>query len=119
MRKYLIAVLILAFTLGMGKLAFAADSPGPDSPGKSEAPTIERRSETTNLDVDIQTPKSEQGQRGPEGVPGPQGAPGPAGASGGTFLGMDSTVALLVGLAILLVAIIAIVAASRGGREYH
>jgi hypothetical protein len=125
MKKYVIAALVLFFALGVAKLAAAQDSPAKDSPGKSEGQAVERRSGDTN--VDIQVRKGEEGRagpQGPEGRPGPEGAPGPRGpagapgTSGGTILGMDSNVALLIGLAILAVVIVAIVAASgRGGRE--
>jgi hypothetical protein len=124
MRKYVIAALVLFFTLGVAKLAAAQDSPRQE-PGKAPGQAVEPRSGDTN--VDIQVRKGEEGRsgpQGPEGRPGPEGAPGPRGpagapgAPGGTILGMDSNVALLVGLAILAVVIVAIVAASgRGGRE--
>jgi hypothetical protein len=56
------------------------------------------------------------GPQGAPGTPGPQGAPAPSGSSGGTtFLGMDSTVALLVGAVLILVVIVAIVAISKSG----
>ena len=116
MKKYLIATLFLLASLGLATLAAAQESPQ-----KSEGQTTERRSSETNVDIDVQ--RGEQGQRGPEGRPGPEGpegAPGPrgaAGASGGTILGMDSTVALLLGLALVCIVIVALVAASRGGRE--
>ncbi len=127
MKRYVIAALVLFFTLGVAKLAAAQESPGRDSASKSQAQP-ERRSSDTNVDVQIQKgdrgqrapqgPEGRPGPEGPAGAPGPQGAPGPAGAAGGTFFGMDSTVALLVGLGILLVVIVAIVAASgRNGRE--
>jgi len=63
------------------------------------------------------------GAQGPAGTPGPQGAPGmpgpqgPGGGSSGgsTILGMDSTVALLIGAVLILVVIVAIVAISNSG----
>jgi hypothetical protein len=123
MKKYVIAALVLFFTLGVAKLAAAQDSPRQD-PGKRPDQSVERRSNDTNVDIRVQ--KGDEPRRdlqGPEGRPGPEGAPGPRGPAGapgpsGTILGMDSSVALLVGLGILAVVIVAIVAASgRGGRE--
>ena len=101
-----------------------------DAPRKNEGARIEGKAGDTNFDVQVQGRESQQNRaqerRGPEGdrgVPGPQGpagapgAPGPAGPSGpsgGAVLGMDPTIALLVGLGVLAVVIVAIVAASRG-----
>jgi hypothetical protein len=127
MKKYVVAALILFFTLGVAKLAAAQDSPRQE-PGKSPGQSVERERRSSDTNVDIRVQKGDEGRRGPqgpEGRPGPEGAPGPRGpagapGSGGTFWGMDPTVALLVGLAVLAVVIVAIVAASgRGGREVH
>lgn len=97
---------------------------------KNDGQAVQPPSRDTNVDIRVQGEKGEQssrsqpgsegtpGREGPTGAPGPQGpagAPGPSGASGDTILGMDSTVALFVGLALILVVIVAIVAASRGG----
>jgi hypothetical protein len=64
-------------------------------------------------------PEGAPGKPGPQGAPGapgPQGAPAPSGSSGGsTILGMDSTVALLIGAVLILVVIVAIVAISKSG----
>jgi hypothetical protein len=124
MKKLIIGALILFFTFGLATLAAAQES------GKSESPSVEKRSGDTNVDIRVQGEKRNEGARsapdadrereapgrqGPAGAPGPQGAPGPAGSSGGTFLSMDPTAALLIGLGVLAVVIIAIVAASRGG----
>lgn len=126
MRKYLIGVLIVFFTIGIGTIAAAQDSPR-----KAERPSadIQGRSGDTQVDIQVQQ-KGEEGKRGvrdrdidrgrpgpegPAGAPGPRGPAGDPGPGGGTILGIDSTVALLVGLAILAVVIVAIVAASRGG----
>jgi hypothetical protein len=121
MHKYLTAAFVLIFAMAMATLAAAQDSPRPDSPSKTES--VERRSSETNLNVDIQPgERGAPGERGPEGrpgEPGPQGAPGPSGGSGGSILGMEPTVAVLLGLAVLLVAIVAIVAASRGGETHR
>jgi hypothetical protein len=130
MKKYLIGVLILFVTLGVATIAAAQDSTRKDQGG-----SIKGQAGDTKFDVQVQGEKGDPGRRGPEGAqgergrpgpegpagaPGPQGAPGPAGSAGGTFFGMDSNVALLIGLGILAVVIVAIVAASgRGGREVH
>jgi hypothetical protein len=127
MKKYLAVILLLSITLGVSTLAAAQDSPQ-KSEGKA---TVQGRAGDSNFDVQIQGGKDGQGQRGtqrsegergmpgpqgPSGAPGPQGPAGPAGPSGGgTFLGMDPTVALFLGLGVFAVVIIAIVAASRGG----
>jgi len=124
MRKYLIVTIILFLTLGVATLAAAQDSPAK----KDEGVSAKGQSGDTKFDIQVgkgdepqrgaQGPEGEKGlpgREGPSGAPGPQGPPGPAGSSGGTFLGMDPTVALLIGLAILAVVIVAIVAASRGG----
>jgi hypothetical protein len=84
-------------------------------------------------DVQIQIQGGEKGRPGEAGTPGAPGAPGPQGApgtpapqaspaspssSGGTtILGMDSTVALLIGGVLILVVILAIVAVSRSGSK--
>ena len=123
--KYLLSFLLLFFTLGI-----AGSVRAQDTPRKNEGARIEGKAGDTNFDVQVQGRESQQNRaqerRGPEGdrgVPGPQGpagapgAPGPAGPSGpsgGAVLGMDPTIALLVGLGVLAVVIIAIVAASRG-----
>ena len=113
-------------------LASAAAVSAQDSPGKDQGGSAKIQGKAGDGGVDIRVQgKGEQKDRidpapaapqGPAGVPGPQGAPGPqgpAGPSGGTqILGMDPTIALLVGLAVLAVVIVAIVAASRG-RDTH
>ena len=126
----LIAPLILFVIVGVASLAAAQQSPG-ESPRKNEGFSAQGRGGDTKFDVQVgpreaqrdpQGPQGERGRAGPEGPAGPQGPQGPAGApgpaGGGTILGMDSTIALLVGLGILAVVIVAIIAASgRGGRE--
>ena len=123
--KSLLSVLLLFFALG-----FAGAVGAQDAPRKNEGARIEGKAGDTNFDVQVQRRESQQDRaqerRGPEGdrgVPGPQGpagapgAPGPAGPSGpsgGAVLGMDPTIALLVGLGVLAVVIVALVAASRG-----
>jgi hypothetical protein len=132
MRKYLLGMVLLALTLGFAMIATAQESPSRDE-GKA---TIEGKGGGSNFDLRVQGGRTDEGQspsaarerpreperglpgpQGPEGVPGPQGPTGPAGASDGRILGMDSTVALLMGLAILAIVIVAIVAASRGGSD--
>ena len=52
------------------------------------------------------------GMPGPPGPPGPPGMPGPEGS---TIFGMDQTTAVIIGVVLVLVVILAIVAVSRGG----
>jgi hypothetical protein len=120
-RTCLISVLLLFFTLGFASLAAAQDSPQKNE-GKA---TIEGKAGDTSFDLRVQGGEEKRGRQGPEGMPGregpagqpgqpgPQGPAGPAGPSGGTVLGMDPTIAMLVGLGVLAVVIVAIVAASR------
>ena len=114
---------ILFFALGFGHIVTAQDSPRKDG----GSPTVERKSGDTNFDIRVQggekndrnqpARESAPGPSGPAGAPGPEGPAGPAGPSGGQVMGMDPTIALLVGLGVLAVVIVAIVAASRG-REH-
>ncbi|TMA97156.1 MAG: hypothetical protein E6J74_06045 [Deltaproteobacteria bacterium] len=120
-RTCLISVLLLFFTLGFASLAAAQDSPQKNE-GKA---TIEGKAGDTSFDLRVQGGEEKRGRQGPEGMPGregpagqpgqpgPQGPAGPSGPSGGTVLGMDPTIAMLVGLGVLAVLIVAIVAASR------
>jgi len=120
-RACLISVLLLFFTLGFASLAAAQDSPQKNE-GKA---TIEGKAGDTSFDLRVQGGEEKRGRQGPEGMPGregpagqpgqpgPQGPAGPSGPSGGTVLGMDPTIAMLVGLGVLAVVIVAIVAASR------
>jgi hypothetical protein len=116
--KYLIGAILFFFALGFASMAAAQDSPQKNE-GKV---TIEGKGGDTNFDLRVQGGAEKQGRQesdrampgpqGPAGQPGPQ---GPAGPSGGTtVLGMDPMIALLVGLGVLAVVIVAIVAASRG-----
>ena len=129
MKKYLIGVLLLVLTIAVAQRASAQDS----SSKSDHAAKVEGRADDKGFDVRIKGSKEEQGQRnaredsaekavpgpqGPAGAPGPQGPSGPAGASSGTFLGMDSTVALFIGLGVFAIVVIAIVAASRGGTRH-
>jgi hypothetical protein len=123
-RGYLIGVLLLFFAFGSAYLAGAQDSPRKDE-GKA---SIEGRAGDSNFDIRVQGQEKNQerarpgpggregvqGPAGPAGEQGPRGPVGPAGPSGGEVMGMDPTIALLVGLGVLAVVIVAIVAASRG-----
>ena len=112
--------------LGFAHLVGAQDAPRKDE-GKA---TIEGKAGDTNFDIRVQGGEKEgsarpgpegregtPGPSGPAGQPGPQGPAGPSGPSGGQVLGMDPTIALLVGLGVLAVVIVAIVAASRGREQ--
>ena len=112
--------------LGVTGLAAAQDSPRKDDGGAR----VQGKAGDHSFDVQVQGGESRRdsrpsrespvvdngrpGSQGRPGEPGPQGPAGPAGPSGGTVLGMDSTVALFVGLAVFAVVIVGIVAASRG-----
>jgi hypothetical protein len=117
--KYLISALLFFFALGVANLVAAQDSHQKNE-GKA---TIEGRAGDTNFDLRVQGGAEKQGRQendrampgpqGPAGQPGQPGPQGPAGPSGGTVMGMDPTIAMLVGLGVLAVVIVAIVAASR------
>lgn len=118
--KYLLAGLLFLFALGMGSLVAAQSSPQKDEGGAR----IQGKAGDNNFDIKVQggesrrdaapARESDRGPRGPEGRPGQPGPQGPAGPSGGsTVLGMDPNVAVIVGLGVLAVVIVAIVAASR------
>ena len=106
-------------------LAFAGTAISQDAPEKREGKArVEGQAGERGFDFRIQGGETDRdraqpregekgmpGPQGPAGEPGPQGPSGPAG--GGSVFGMDPTVALLVGLGILAVVIVAIVAASR------
>src|SRR5918999_3350481 len=118
MRKYLVAVLSLFVIFAVAGGVAAAQ----DSQRKNEGAKIEGRAGDTNFDVRIQgdkenrsrVPQPGEGERGapgpqgPAGAPGPQGPSGSAGSSSSRFLGMDSTVALFVGLGVFAIVVIAI-----------
>jgi hypothetical protein len=117
--KYLVAGLLFFFALGIGSLVAAQSSPQ-----KDEGARIQGKAGDRNFDIKVQGGESrrdaeparegDRGPRGPEGRPGPQGPAGPSGSSGGnSVLGMDPNVAVIVGLGVLAVVIVAIVAASR------
>jgi hypothetical protein len=125
-QRYLFGTILFFFVVGFACLAGAQESPQKNE-GKAE---VEGKAGDTNFDIRVQGERREDrtrpekdgrpgapGPAGRAGEPGPQGPAGPAGPSGGEVLGMDPTVALLVGLGVLAVVIVAIVAASRG-RDY-
>ena len=126
-RYSLAGLMFFFFLVAFGHLGMAQDAPQ-----KSEQKgKIEGQAGDTNFDIRVQGGETKQdqarpdragregapGPAGPAGEPGPQGPSGPAGPSGGQVLGMDPTIALLVGLGVLAIVIVAIVAASRG-REH-
>jgi hypothetical protein len=126
--SYLIAAILFFFALGFATVAAAQDSP---QKNEGQA-TIEGKAGDRGFDLRVQGREGKEGTRGPEGMkgpegmpgregpqgqPGPQGPQGPAGPSGGQVLGMDPMIALLVGLGVLAVVIVAIVAASRGRED--
>jgi hypothetical protein len=127
-KRYLITAFLFVLALGFAQVAGAQDAPQ-KTEGKA---TIEGKAGDSNVDIRVQGERGDRGDRGmpgregregmqgpagPAGQPGPQGPAGPSGPSGGEVLGMDPTIALLVGLGVLAVVIVAIVAASRG-REH-
>ena len=126
-KRYLLGVFLLLFALGFASVVSAQDSPQKNG----VKATIEGKASDSNFDLRVQGGETKQdqsvpgregqqgapGPSGPAGEPGPRGPAGPSGPSGGQVLGMDPTVALLVGLGVLAVVIVAIVAASRG-REH-
>jgi hypothetical protein len=124
MKKYLIGV--LSFLIMSAAIAGIALAQG--SAGKNDGAKVQGQAGDTKFDVRVQGEKQDRspnvpqqgdrgvaGPQGPSGAPGPQGPAGPAGSSSGSFLGMDSTVALFLGLGIFAIVIIAIVASSRSG----
>jgi hypothetical protein len=115
-KKQLIAIFVLLVAFGFATVAAAQES-------KSGETTVQGQAGDTKFKVQIPKDQGQPGPQGPEGrpgpqaAPGPQGAPGPSGSTTTTVLGMDPTIALLVGLGVLAVVIVAIVAASRGGNR--
>ena len=124
--KYLLAAILFLFTFGIASVAAAQTSPQKEEGGAR----IQGKAGDNNFDIKVQGgesrrdaeparegPAGDRGSRGPQGrpgEPGPQGPAGPAGQSGGnSVLGMDPNVAVIVGLGVLAVVIVAIVAASR------
>jgi hypothetical protein len=118
MKKYLVSA--LSFVVVLAIVSFFAKA-GETAETKSAPDVqIQIQPEKTEKAPGPEGPRGDPGQPGP---PGPQGAPGaPAPQAGGssgpsstTILGMDSTVAILVGAVLLLVVIVAIVAISKSG----
>ena len=122
-QQYLVSAFLFFVALGFAHVVGAQDAPRREE-GKA---TVEGKAGDRNVDIRVQGGEKEDrarpgregregtpGPTGPEGQPGPQGPAGPTGPSGGQVLGMDPTIALLVGLGVLAVVIVAIVAASRG-----
>ena len=129
MKKYLIAV--LSFLIMSAAIVGIASAQ--DSPGKNDRAKVQGQAGDTKFDVRVQGEKQDRspsvaqpgggeksvpGPQGPAGAPGPQGPAGPSGSSSGTFLGIDSTVALFLGLAVFAIVVIAIVASSRSGSRH-
>jgi hypothetical protein len=124
--RYLMMIFLFFLALGVGQLVMAQDAPQ-----KSERKgSIEGQAGDTNFDIRVQGGETKErqlpsqpgregapGPAGPSGEPGPRGPAGPAGPSGGEVLGVDPTIAVLIGLGVLAIVIVAIVAASRG-REH-
>lgn len=122
-RRYVFGVFLLFFSLAFAYVATAQDAPRRDE-GKT---TVDGKVGDGGVDIRIQNreknrdqarpgPEGDrgvQGPTGPAGEPGPRGPAGPSGPAGGEVMGMDPTIALLVGLGVLAVVIVAIVAASR------
>ena len=123
MRKYALArfnTSLLGALIALVMVAIPTIVVAQDAQRKSDGQAVQRPSGDTNVDIQAQGEKKEQGSgspQGPQGAPGPQGPAGVPGPSANTFLGMDATVALFVGLALILVVIVAIVAASRGSHR--
>jgi hypothetical protein len=73
--------------------------------------------EKIERDPNVRVERALPGQPDRRASPDLRAPAGPSGPSGGQVLGMDPTIALLVGLGVLAVVIVAIVAASRGGEH--
>ena len=129
MKKYLIAVLSFLVM----SAAIAGITSAQDSSGKNDRAKVQGQAGDTKFDVRVQGEKQDRspnvsqpgggersvpGPQGPAGAPGPQGPAGASGSSSGTFLGMDSTVALFLGLGVFAIVVIAIVASSRSGSRH-
>jgi hypothetical protein len=130
MRKHLVSILslfvVLAVMVLVTRSSKAADRT-PDvqvqvNPSQSGSPSAQDAPGATGATGREGAP-GPQGPQGAPGAPGPQGAPGapgPSASSGGggggsTFLGMDSTVAMIIGAIFVLIVIVSIVAVSRSG----
>src|SRR5918992_1274150 len=118
MKEYLIVLSMFVISASAASYVSAQDSQR-----KNEGAKVEGRAGDTNFDVRIQGDKENRSRvpqpgEGERGAPGPQGPSGPAGSPSSGFLGMDSTVALFVGLGVFAIVVIAIVAASRSGSRH-
>jgi hypothetical protein len=115
MKKLLISALSFFVVLAVVGLFTSA---GNSAESKS-APDVQIQVQPEKPAPGPQGPEGAPGKPGPQGAPGApgsQGAPAPSASSGGaTILGMDSTVALLIGAVLILVVIVAIVAISKSG----
>src|SRR5688572_13297316 len=121
--RYVIGIFLLLFSLAFAYTAGAQDTPRKDE-GRT---TVEGKAGDSGVDIRVQNQdknqerarpgsggrEGAQGPTGPAGEPGPRGPAGPSGPGGGEVMGMDPTIALLGGLGVLAVVIVAIVAASR------
>lgn len=119
--RYLVGIFLLAFSL---TFAYAVDAQ--ESGNRDDKTVVQGKAGDGKFEVQVQNQDREraadrgtdtrpgpQGPSGPAGEPGPRGPAGPSGPAGGEIMGMDPTIALLVGLGVLAVVIVAIVAASR------
>ena len=127
MKKILIVALFLTVSTMVAQKVSAQEAPSKNG----AAAKIEGRADDKGFDVRVKGGEQSQkntagdtrekavpGPQGPAGAPGPQGPAGSAGSTSGTFLGMDPTVALFIGLGVFAIVVIAIVAASRGGSRH-
>ena len=108
----LITASVFCLTVYFATLAQAEDAPT-KSEGQVSAPD-----EARQLDVTVGSAKGDQGKwraRSPAVVFALHEGQNPFRSSVETVLGMDSTIAMFVGLSGLLVLVVAIVAASRAG----
>jgi hypothetical protein len=117
MKKYLLSA--LSFFVVLAIVSFFANAGNTAETKSAPDVQIQIQPERTEKAPGPEGPRGEPGRPGPQGAPGtpgPQGAPGvSSGSSGGTILGVDSTVAFLVGGVLILVVIVAIVAISKSG----
>ena len=121
--RFLVGIFLLALSLAY---AYAVGAQEPPS-NRDDKTTVQGKAGDGKFEVQVQNQDraqrgvergsesrpGPQGPTGPAGEPGPRGPAGPSGPAGGEVMGMDPTIALLVGLGVLAVVIVAIVAASR------
>ncbi|MGH7768236.1 MAG: collagen-like triple helix repeat-containing protein [Candidatus Binatia bacterium] len=122
MKKYLSSA--LSFFVVLAIVSFFAQAGNTAETKSAPDVQIQIQPERTEKAPGPEGPRGEPGRPGPQGAPGapgPQGMPGTqapggsSGSSGSTILGVDSTVAFLVGGVLILVVIVAIVAISKSG----